>query len=130
MTVREVLQRGRDRAEALMLDTGQALRPTGDTVYDGDRDVTTYTPLFADSPAKIQEAASRTQEVGGRTSVRVGMELHLPATTPALTVGDVFEFTACDPMSLMAPGDRVRIAEPVTGTLRTARRYHVERVVT
>ena len=113
-----------------MLDTGQALRPTGAASYDGDRDVTTYTTLFANSPAKIQDAASRTQEVGGRTSVRVKMELHLPATTSPLEVGDVFEFTGCDPMSLMRPGDRVRVAEPVAGTLRTARRYHVERVVT
>lgn len=114
-----------------MLDHGTASRPTGATTYDPDQqaDVDIYETVFS-SPAKAQEAVGRTQEVGGRTSVRVGIELHLPADTQPLTTGDRFEFGTVHEGSLMAPGDRVRITEPVVGTHRTARRYRVERVIT
>lgn len=57
-------------------------------------------------------------------------ELHLPANTTPLQVGDVWELTAVDPISLAKVGQRVRILAPAEGTLKTASRYPVEEVLT
>jgi hypothetical protein len=127
---------GRAAAERMMLDAGQALRPTGewetvDIGLEDDVEVEVTQHLF-DSRCKVQtrEVQARESEVGGRTAVEVRMELHLPADTPPLAVGDVWEFTAAHPLSLSTVGQRLRVTSPVAGTLKTARRYSVEEVVT
>ena len=126
---------GRRAAEALMLDTGKALRPTG-TTYDPEADngngaeVTTFDDLFESRcKAQTRNLVARDSEVGGRTSTSVRMELHLPADSDPLTVGDLWEFTAVHPLSLSKFGQRVRVVGPVGGTLKTAARYEVEEVV-
>lgn len=125
----------RAEAEALMLDTGKALRPTG-TTYDPAADggngatVTTYDDLFA-SKCKVntRNLVAREAEVGGRTSTSIRMELHLPAGSDPLRENDVWEFTAVHPLSLTTVGQRLRVVGPVAGTLKTAARYEVEAVV-
>lgn len=119
-------------AESLMLDEGSALRPLENQwdVIDGI-EVPATEPLF-DSRCKIQtrEVQARESEVGGRTAVEVRMELHLPADTDPLAVGDLWEITAAHALSLSMVGQRLRVTAPVAGTLKTARRYQVEEAVT
>lgn len=121
-----------------MLDTGKALRPTGEGfVYDeiAQTDVEATEPLFGTTEepvrCKVQtrQVQARESEVGGRTAVEVRMELHLPATTAPLAVGDLWEFVTVHPLSLSIVGQRVRVTAPVAGTFKTARRYEVEEVV-
>lgn len=136
MTYESAVYAGRAAAERLMLDTGQALRPTGEYELvniglEDDVEVEITQPLFGPVRCKVQtrEVQARESEVGGRTAVEVRMELHLPASTPPLAVGDVWEFTAAHPLSMSTVGQRLRITSPVAGTLKTARRYSVEEVV-
>lgn len=125
------------RAERNYVDTGTAKRPTGGYVYDPAAnggtggDVQATADLFT-SPCKVQarNLVARESEVGGRTAVYVRTELHLPASTAPLEVGDLFEFTVTDALSLVTAGQRVRVTGPVTGSLKTARRYEVEEVLT
>lgn len=127
----------RSLAESLMLDMGRALRPTGGITYDPDAnggtggDVETTVDLFGPSVCKIQSQniQPRESEVGARTAVSVRTELHIPATSPALQVGDVWEITAAHPLSLSRVGQRLRVVAPVAGTLKTAARYQVEEVL-
>ena len=122
----------RAEAEALMLDIGRALRPTGGYVYDPETqtEVEATDELFT-SRCKVQSRSLQSQdaEVGGRTAATVRTELHLPSDADPLTVGDLWEFTAVSPLSLARVGQRVRVLAPVAGTLKTAARYQVEEVV-
>jgi hypothetical protein len=114
-----------------MVDAGTASRPTGGTVYTAGVDVDEYDDLF-DSVCKVQTSglSALDAEVGGRTSVAVRTELHLPAATAPLTVGDVFTVTTPHSFSTV-PADTVfRVVAPVGKTFATARRYQVEEVVT
>ncbi len=110
-----------------MLDAGTAKRPAG-TAYTGGADVTTYTTLFS-SACKIQSGGLQagSQEVGGRTSTIVSLELHLPASTAALTVGDEFEVTTPHALSTVPAGTVYRVVAPAEGSQKTARRYQIER---
>lgn len=112
-----------------MLDAGTASRPTG-TAYTAGAEVTTYTSLFS-SACKVQGSGLQAQdaEVGARTSVIVPLQLHLPAATAALAVGDVFTVTTPHILSTVPTGAVYRVTAPVEGSFRTARRYQVERVV-
>ena len=120
--------------ESLMLDAGKALRPTGGYEYDPDAgaEVQATEPLFGPVRCKVQSrnVQPREAQVGERTSVSVRTELHLPAESPALTTGDVWEFTDVHPLSLATVGQRLRVVAPVAGTLKTAARYEVEEVIT
>jgi len=115
-----------------MLDAGKPLRPTGGFEYDGDQEVQATEPVAGFDPAgtrcKVQtrNVQPRESEVGDRTAVSVRTELHLPASTPPLARGDLWEFAAVHPLSLQQVGQRLRVVAPVAGTLKTARRYEVE----
>lgn len=113
-----------------MLDAGTAKRPAGGTGYTGGVDVDTYDDLFS-SVCKIQGSGLQAQadEVGARTATTVPLELHLPAATAALRVGDVFTVTTPHAVSTVPSGTTYRVTAPVEGSLRTARRYHIERTV-
>ena len=119
----------RAEAEALMLDRGTASRPTGaGKVYNptsGNDEEATDT-LFS-SKCKIQSRnlVSREVEVGERTSVSVRTELHLPASSAPLTVGDLFTVTRPHALSTVAVGTVFRVTGPVGKSLATARRYEV-----
>lgn len=125
---------GRRAAESLMLDAGKAMRPTGEIIPDPvlQREVEQFDESFGfTSRCKVQtrNIQARDAEVGARTSVEVRTELHLPAGTTPLEAGDVWEFTAVHPLSFAEVGQQVRVLAPVAGSLKTARRYEVEEVV-
>lgn len=131
MTVADYLDQFREDAESLMLDAGTALRPIGGMVYNPDlqQEVEATDPLFP-SRCKIQarNIQARDEQVGGRTATTVRLELHLPADTPPLKVGDLWEVTAVHPLST-ARLTRYRVLAPVGKTLATANRYEIEEVV-
>jgi hypothetical protein len=132
MSITAHLPRFRARAEGFMLDAGTAARPTGDGTPQYDpveqEEVIPTDDLF-DSVCKIQsrDVVPREAEVGGRTQTTIRLELHLPADTDELLVGDVFTITAAHELSLAEAGFRYRVLAPVDGTLKTSRRYEVER---
>lgn len=121
----------RTHAESMMLDTGKAMRPTGGMEYVDGEDVEATTALFGPVACKVQVRNIQPHEsdVGGRTSTSVRTELHLPADSPRLEVGDLWEFITAHPLSLTVVGQRVRVVGPVAGTLKTAARYEVEEVI-
>lgn len=133
MSLTDSLSRGRLAAEALMSDAGTMRRATGNTTQDPDTGSTV--PEFADlftSKAKIQtrNLVAQTREVGGRTAVTVRVELHLPISAPAVTVGDVWEVTAVGALSdTQLLGRKFRVVAPVAKSLATARRLEVEEIV-
>jgi hypothetical protein len=112
-----------------MVDAGTAKRPTGGYAYSDGAETLATTDLFT-SPCKIQSAGlqGRDVEVGGRTSVVVPTELHLPASTAPLTVGDVFTVTTPHSLSIVPAGTTYRVTGPAGKTFATARRYEVEEV--
>lgn len=121
---------GRRMAESLMLDGGRALRPTGGYELVDGEEVLATAELFG-SICKVQtrQVQAREVEVGGRTSTEVRTELHLPADTDPLAVGDLWEFETVSSLSFAVVGQRLRVLAPVAGSLKTARRYEVEEVV-
>lgn len=131
MSAASAVTAGRRAAESLMLDTGRALRPTGGYEYVNGEEVQATEELFTSRcKAQTRTLVARESEVAGRTSTSIRTEIHLPADTDPLKVGDLWEFTAVSPISLAVVGQRVRVLGPVTGTLKTAARYEVEQVVT
>ena len=105
MSATSVTLAGRRAAESLMLDYGEALRPTGGwTVVDGVE--VQATEMLFHSACKIQtrQVQARESEVGGRTAVEVRMELHLPAHTEPLAVGDLFEIVAASRLVVRCRG--------------------------
>lgn len=137
MSVDAAVSAGRTVAQSLMLDAGKALRPTGGYEYVAGTEVQATTPLFGPVCCKVkppQTVAPRDIEVGGRTSVVIPGALHLPAD-PAhpeyaeLTIGDLWEMTAVGGLSLSQVGRRYRITGEADGSLLTACRYTIERVV-
>lgn len=121
---------GRRAAESLMLDHGTAKRPNdGKWSYNpvsGNEEQAT-TDLFT-SRCKVASRAlvAREVEVGGRTATSVRLELHLPADTDPLEVGDLFTVTEVAPTSLSQVGRTYRVTGLADGTFRTAARYEVE----
>jgi hypothetical protein len=122
----------RAEAESLMLDTGQAKRPTGGLAYDPGTQTEgpSYTNLDS-GPCKLQSSglSAAVEEVGDRTATLVRYELHRPVSSTPLAVGDIWEFTSVDDLSSAVVGERFRVVAPFEKTLATARRYQVERVV-
>ena len=126
-----VLPELREHAESLMVDAGTAMRPTGGMVYDpGSQSEVEATAHLFTSRCKIQarDLQARDEQVGGRTATTVRLELHLPADTAPLEVGDLFEVTAVHPLST-ARLTRYRVLAPVGKTWATANRYEIEEVV-
>jgi hypothetical protein len=133
MTISATLGAARLRAESLMLDYGQAKHPTGKPAYDsGAKGEVTPTADLFEAPYKIQtrNLVARESEVGGRSSTSIRVELHLPAWTDALSVGDLWECITPSPDSLEVEGTVWRVTGIAAGSLKTARRYEVEVVLT
>lgn len=126
-----LIDSGRRLAESKMVDYGKALRPTGPAGYDKatQSEIQPADDLF-ESPYKIQTRTllARESEVGGRTATINRVELHLPASTAPLAVGDLWECVTPSPDSLEVAGNQWRVTGPAAGSLKTARRYSVEAV--
>lgn len=126
----DILASAKTAAESLMTDSAVAKRITG-TAYNPatQADEPTTSTLFT-SKCKVQTTGtlgSINSEVGGRTATEVRVEVHLPASTAALTVGDLL--TVNPSSGSTSAATTYRVTAPFEGTHKTARRYVVERVI-
>ena len=123
----------RAHAESMMLDTGRALRRSGEPVYDPaeQASVVPDVELFA-SRCKLQarDTQAGVRQVGERTAALSQLVLHLPVSTEPLAPDDEWEVLKVGPLSLVPVGRRYRVIAPFEKSLPTARRYEVEEVVT
>ena len=116
-----------------MSDTGIMRRSSGRPTQDPETgsESEAFDDVFT-SKAKIQarNLVAQTAEAGGRTSVTVRLELHLPTSAPDVQVGDVWEVTALGSLSdLQLLGRKFRVTAPVAKSYATARRLEVEEIV-
>lgn len=126
MSAASVTLRGRQAAEAMMLDAVTVQHQTG-AATDGETGAVTptYSTVYT-GKAKIQQASpASTPTVIGEASLFVGqMTLHLPVTTATAAVGpdDLVTVTTCvlDP-SLV--GTTFRLRGPAHKSYATARRF-------
>jgi hypothetical protein len=131
VTAADVLTRGRDRHEALMVDAGELRGP--DVRGELDPVTRTYptTPgeLKYAGKARLQtvEAQGREAEALERTVMRAGFVLQLPMSAPAAAVDDVWTHTASD-LDPELVGRRFRVVSLIHKTHMTARRIQVEEI--
>ena len=103
-------------------------------VYDDmlGREVRQFFPAFTTKGrVKVTANQARESEVGGRTSVEVHRELHIPVDSPEVTDGMVARCTAVDPSSdPTLLGVDLELSGPAPGSQTTARRIVVKEAVT
>lgn len=127
--IAEVVERGRINAEALMTDSLELQRPTGEYVRDSDGNtvpemVTVWTGL---GKVQSQQSYPSQPEVGGGTITLAIFEVHIPVGASARPlVDDVFHVVDSRDMALV--GSRFRVRVDPSKTWRTSRRYNVEEV--
>jgi hypothetical protein len=135
MTVGTAVTRGRQRALERMLDTFDIKVESAKPEYDPVTKTTGpgYTFLFS-TPGRVKVGgglAAQEAELGGRTSVTVRRELHIPVDSAAIPANAVAVCTAVadtsDPTLL---GAILRLAGPAPGSQTTARRLEVSEVLT
>lgn len=109
-----------------MLDTFAISEVTGTEYVDGE-EVDTLSALFT-TVGRVKAAGlfPRESEVGGRTTVTVTRELHIPVDSAEVPAGAVAVCTAVhatsDPTLL---GATLRLSGPAPGSQTTARRLQV-----
>ena len=129
MSAVEAVQRGRVRAEALMLDTCTVHRP-GEPVTDADGNVTPSVTLLYTGPCKIQQtlAQSSSAVAGGHRYTVQDTRWDTPVLSVPFEVDDVVTIVdaVLDPQ---LTGRVFRVTEPFHKTGATAQRTRVEEVV-
>lgn len=117
-----------------MLDTFQVGTYGAGWVYDDflGREVREFVPAFTTKGrVKVTANQPREVEVGGRTSVEVHRELHIPVDSPEVADGMVARCVAVDPSSdPTLLGADLTLSGPAPGSQTTARRIVVKEVVT
>lgn len=128
MSATAALLRGRQRAEALMLDTVVVKHKTGEaTDAETGHTTPTYSTVYS-GPGKIQQggaASGRPHELGEASVQLVTFQLHLPVSATGVQVDDVATVTA----STLDPdlvGKSFTIRSVAHKTFLTARRMDVE----
>jgi hypothetical protein len=125
----------RAEAEARMVDTFDIKVETGKPAYDPVTKTTSpaYALLFTTfGRVKVGGGLAALEvEAGGRTSVSVRRELHIPVGAGAVPVGAVAFCTAVDETSdPTLLGARLRLSGPAPGSQTTARRLEVSEILT
>lgn len=114
-----------------MTDTCAIKRANGTTTQDATTGTVSdgYDTLVT-TKCKLQmpTAIARPQEVGGRTSFMVRLELHLPVgTTPEIKADDIVTVTAVGDLSDVNLLNRTfRVVGPPAKSLATALRFEVQ----
>lgn len=135
MTASTAAANGRRMAESRMVDTFDIKVESGKPAYDPGTKTTSpaYALLFT-TVGRVKVGgglAAHEAEVGGRASVTVTRELHIPVDSPAVPTGAVAFCTdiddSSDPTLLAA---MLRLAGPAPGSQTTARRLEVTEILT
>ena len=127
-----ILLQGRQRAEALMLDSCTVRRDTGEKTTDPVTygEVPVYAPIYAGLKCKLKAATTQANavQVPGQTVVLSGMQLHVPMSTLGILTNDLVTIDTVDPVSGDADmvGKVLRITGPFMASAATARRFSVE----
>lgn len=124
----------RREAEARMTDTFEVRIYSGGWTYNKaqQKDVRQYDVLLT-TPGRVKVGgglAASDADVGGRASVEVRRELHVPIATPAIPVGAVavcVQIAATSDPTLL--GAELTLAGPAPGSQTTARRLQVTEVI-
>lgn len=127
--IEALLERGRDAAERLMVDTLHLERPTGGTVRVDGRTVPEMVTVWTGAgKVQSQQSYPSQPETGGGTSTLAVFEVHISARDQvAVLVDDEFVVDAShDPV---LAGTRLRVRVDPAKTWRTARRFNCEEVV-
>lgn len=126
MTAQTTVLRGRQAAEALMLDACTVRRVTGTSTNDSTGVVTPAHTTVYTGKCKLQRpAAGGRHDVAEASVVVAPLELHLPvAGSETVTVDDVATVTA-SAMDTGLIGRVLRVVGPAGASLRTARRLPV-----
>lgn len=130
MNVLDALERGRARAESLMLDTCRITRASGEEVTDPTTGevtfpgATVYEGRCKVQTAQVQEA---TPDAAGRRFTIQASQLHLPITAGPVAVGDIVEMLTGSLDEQLATA-RYRITATHHKSLATAQRVEVEEV--
>lgn len=127
--IAEVVERGRVNAEALMTDSLELQRPTGEYVRDEGGNTVPEMVTVWSGPGKVQSQQSYPSqpEVGGGTITLAIFEVHIPVGADVSPrVDDVFYVVDSRDMALV--GSRFRVRVDPSKTWRTSRRYNVEEV--
>lgn len=134
MSATSAVLAGRRAAEALMGDTAEVYRRTGNIVQDEDtgREVPEYA-FQLQSRCKVQARSVTLTETdtGGRQLTVTRFEVHLPVAAGEVAVDDEIEIVetgpASDPQLL---GSRFRVRGHVPKSYATAQRLDVEEAQT
>lgn len=127
-----ILIQGRQRAEALMLDTCTVRRDTGAVVRDPVTlvDVPVLSVVRAGLRCKVKTPATqdRAVQVPGQTVVLSSMEWHIPMSVVGVLTDDLVTIDTVDPVSgdLDMVGKVLRVTGPFMASAATARRFSVE----
>jgi hypothetical protein len=123
-----LINRGRKRAKALMLDTCTVHRP-GEPITDADGNVSPSLTLLYTGPCKIQQtlAQSSNPEAGGHQYTVQDTRWDTPVAAGVFAVDDVVTIIAAvlDPQ---LTGRVFRVTDPFHKTGATAQRTRVEAV--
>lgn len=129
MTADDVLLRGRERAEELMVDAGELRSADVKGAPDGTTMKPSVTPgaLKYAGVAKVQttDTIGNASQAIERVVMRTRFEVHLPMSAPAAEVDDVWTCTASE-LDPQLVGRRFRVVSLVHKSLMTARRLAVE----
>ena len=117
-----------------MLDRFEIRVPIGGVTYVDDTEVQASELLFP-CKGRVKVGAglvARAEEVGGRTSIGVTRELHIPVGSPSVPVGAFARVIspACSTDPTLSYGSELRVAGPAPGSQTTARRLEVSEVLT
>lgn len=129
MTAEDVLLRGRERAEELMVDAGELRGADTKGPPDGTTMRPSVTPgaLKYAGVAKVQttDTIGNASQAAERVVMRTRFEVHLPMSAPTAEVDDVWTCTASE-LDPQLVGRRFRVVSLVHKSLMTARRLAVE----
>lgn len=127
MRGQRMLKRGRKLARERMDSTCLVTRP-GTRKWDEDLGDYTFPSIevyAGECRVKHSTTGARKAEAGGQLIVVSSPEVHFPAETVGVEVGDLVEITGCQSRPSIA-GRRYKVKEPVDGTQVTALRFRVE----
>lgn len=122
-----MLQRGRKRAVERM-DAECLITRTGSRTWDEGTGEWVYLPVevYADvCRVKAPNVGGRKANAGDQLLIVASPELHLPADTEGVEVGDDVVVTSCRSRPALV-GRKFKVKEPVDGAQVTALRYRVE----
>jgi hypothetical protein len=127
MSLTDLVLRGRDAAEALMIDACTVRRPTGTVTDPVTGNVTPSWTLVYEGKCKVQatQAQASNPLAGGHAFTVEDLEWQAPIGTGPFNVNDVIMQTAA-PLDPDLVGTTYRVTSLARKTAKTAQRFRVE----